>query len=313
MTDLTITVDHNITRTSEVVAAEINYIKGEASRTLLIYAIEVGKRLEEAKELVNHGEWGAWLSEKVDYSQSKAEELMKLYREFGEEDLGLFGKTAKSQTYGNLPYSKAVALLALPNEEREEFVKAIDIESATVRELREEIETYKAKLANVEDTKAAEESKEQEAEELTNKLAAAKAEAKRIKSELDKTNQANEKLAKEADKLKKKLDSAQTTLSPEQEKLMEEERLKVQSELETLNKQNTELEEERQALTNKLAAAMDTSLIETNLYFTQLQSDFEKLTTVLSRLKVNDPDKSIKVISVINAKLAEMQGIMEGF
>lgn len=44
-------------RTPFVVAAEINAINRESRKMLLKNAIEVGRRLKEAKELLNHGEW----------------------------------------------------------------------------------------------------------------------------------------------------------------------------------------------------------------------------------------------------------------
>ena len=55
-------------RNISVIADELNAIKSQTSGILtaaLSYAkrscFEIGKRLEEAKALVNHGEWGAWL------------------------------------------------------------------------------------------------------------------------------------------------------------------------------------------------------------------------------------------------------------
>ena len=63
-------MNHQITRTPAAIAAEINAIKSQTSGILcaaFAYAkqscFEIGKRLEEAKALVAHGEWGTWLSE----------------------------------------------------------------------------------------------------------------------------------------------------------------------------------------------------------------------------------------------------------
>jgi hypothetical protein len=47
-------------RTPLVIAAEINTIKRQTENILLTNAIEIGRRLKEAKELVRHWEWGKW-------------------------------------------------------------------------------------------------------------------------------------------------------------------------------------------------------------------------------------------------------------
>ena len=48
-------------RTPEVIAAEINTIKAHTRTILIRSAIEIGERLIEAKEAVDHGEWEGWL------------------------------------------------------------------------------------------------------------------------------------------------------------------------------------------------------------------------------------------------------------
>jgi len=52
-----------IERTLQGIAAEINRIKQQTCKIMLTNAIEVGKRLKEAKALLSHGEWGKWLVE----------------------------------------------------------------------------------------------------------------------------------------------------------------------------------------------------------------------------------------------------------
>ena len=65
-----------ITRTAEVIASEIVSIKETARTTLQAIAtgaaVEIGKRLKEAKSLVPYGEWGTWLKANVDYSERTA-------------------------------------------------------------------------------------------------------------------------------------------------------------------------------------------------------------------------------------------------
>ncbi|NLI93000.1 MAG: DUF3102 domain-containing protein [Peptococcaceae bacterium] len=70
-------------RTPHIIAAEINIIKQQTNKILLTNAIEIGRRLKEAKDLLKYGEWGKWLEESVNYSQSTADRLMQLFEEYG--------------------------------------------------------------------------------------------------------------------------------------------------------------------------------------------------------------------------------------
>lgn len=47
----------SIERTPLIIAAEINMINQQTKKALLTGAVEIGKRLKEAKALVPHGEW----------------------------------------------------------------------------------------------------------------------------------------------------------------------------------------------------------------------------------------------------------------
>src|SRR5690554_982024 len=98
-------------RSAVVIAAEINQIKDQTRKMVLFNAIEIGRRLVEAKQYVSHGEWGQWLQESVDFSQSTANNLMRIFEEYGSNQMALFGDNAKSEVLGNLSYTQAVALL----------------------------------------------------------------------------------------------------------------------------------------------------------------------------------------------------------
>ena len=124
-------------RTLGVVEMEIRVIQHQTGQAILNGAIEMGRRLEEAKAMVGHGEWGPWLK-KMGYSQSNANNLMRVFREYGSTQQSLFGAESKSQTFGSLTFSKALSLLAIPDEEeRERFVTENDVEHMSVRELNE--------------------------------------------------------------------------------------------------------------------------------------------------------------------------------
>ena len=124
-----------VVRTVDVVAAEIRAL----TASMLSNVIEIGRRMYEAKELLPHGEFGRWLEEQTGYSTSTASNFMRLYKEYGAEQGNLFGPEIKCQTFGKLSYSKALALLSVPAEEREEFVQQHDVEAMSTRELQKAI------------------------------------------------------------------------------------------------------------------------------------------------------------------------------
>ncbi|WP_336761775.1 DUF3102 domain-containing protein [Paenibacillus sp. USHLN196] len=130
-------------RTIETIAIEINTIKDQTKKIFLQGSIEIGRRLTEAKEMMPHGEWMNWLADSVDYSQSTANNLMKVFKEYGSDQLTLFGDNADSQALGSLSYTQAVALLGIPAEEREAFVQDNDVDTMSTRELAEAVKARK--------------------------------------------------------------------------------------------------------------------------------------------------------------------------
>ena len=130
-------------RSREEIACEINVIKANVLRTALQGAIDVGRLLCEAKEVVAHGEWGAWLAANVDFSESKAQSLMRRYKEFGDGQIDMITGTSDLDFFSFLSDSQMDALLALPKPERREFVEEHreELESGemSVRDLKKEI------------------------------------------------------------------------------------------------------------------------------------------------------------------------------
>ncbi len=127
------------TRDIEVIAAEINNIKEQTRIMVLNNSVEIGRRLVEAKSIIQHGQWGAWLEESVNYSQRTANNLMRIFEEYGSNQISLFG-ASNSQAFANLSYSQAVALLGIPDiEEREAFIKENNVEDMSSRELQQVI------------------------------------------------------------------------------------------------------------------------------------------------------------------------------
>ena len=131
-------------RAPEVIVAEIWTL----NRSQLVNWIETGRKLCELKESVPYGEFGKWVKE-AGYSTTKANNLMRLYTEFGAAQGNLFGTDVEDfQTYGKLQYSQAVALLDIPSEERDAFMAEHNVEEMSVRELQQAIrERDEAKAA----------------------------------------------------------------------------------------------------------------------------------------------------------------------
>ncbi|WP_434509559.1 DUF3102 domain-containing protein [Desulfitobacterium sp. AusDCA] len=126
-------------RTPLVIAAEINTIRHQTGKILLAGAIEIGRRLKEAKDLLPHGEWGKWLEDSVNYSQSRAEKLMRVFDAYGTQQPASLDTGAQAQALSNLNYSQAFILLGVPEEERAQFIAEIDVESMSTRELQKAV------------------------------------------------------------------------------------------------------------------------------------------------------------------------------
>lgn len=90
----------------ETITEEIIFYKNVGGQAV----IEIGRRLTEAKVQLKHGEWLPWLREKVEFSETSAQNFMRIAREYGNTHL-----------VGDLGASKALVLLALPASERENF------------------------------------------------------------------------------------------------------------------------------------------------------------------------------------------------
>lgn len=135
-------------RTADTIATEINSIKRQTQKIMLASSIEIGKRLTEAKDMIDHGAWGKWLQDNVNYSERTAQNLMRVYDQYGDK----FGMTEMDSLFASdapnvfeeLSYTQALALLSLPTDaEREEFVKENDVASMSTRELQEAIKARK--------------------------------------------------------------------------------------------------------------------------------------------------------------------------
>lgn len=121
-------------RSIEIVTAEITMIRDNARKVFLESVIQIGTRLEEAKQMVPQGEWTAYLTDKLGYKPSTAQNYMRIAREFGGGQVSLTGKTA-ADAFGQLSYSQILPLLGMAEEEREELAEENDLPSMSSREI----------------------------------------------------------------------------------------------------------------------------------------------------------------------------------
>lgn len=252
-------------RTIGMVTQEINQLTAQAQRLILGHAIEIGRRLTEAKQMLSHGEWGKWLKEEIHYSKSSANNMMRIFDAYGSTQLGLFGPEANSQTFGDLEYSKALALLSVPAEEREQFAQEVDAEHISVRQLK----------AAIQERDAA----QKQAAEAAAEWELAKDALRKKEKAIQLANQRLEASASEADSLRKEneqlrqrpVDVAveQIDAAPEQLKAAEEKgRAAAEEAL------RTELEQ----------AQADRVLLEVDVLFRQMQEQSNALQALLDRL-----------------------------
>lgn len=227
-------------RTVETVTLEIRTLQRQAQQIMLGYAVEIGRRLEEVKAILPHGQWGDYLKNEVDYSQSTANNFMRIYREYGAAQQSLFGGEAKSQAFANLTYTKALRLLAIPNEEeREQFMAEHDVEGMSNRELdkalKEREEALEAAAAAQEEAQGLRREADRLREELTGQAQVYKAKLTSAEIEAKQAREAQEKATAKAQRLQDALSEANTAAQA-----AEAEHAKMLQELEELRNRPAE-------------------------------------------------------------------------
>lgn len=295
----------NTAQNADQIAYEINFIKQQTLETVLTASVQIGERLCNAKELVPHGQWSTWLKEKVDYSQSTADNLMRIYKEYGDEQISLSGKS-KSQTFANLTYSQAVALFALPEHEREEFVESNDVTDMTTKELKEAIAAKKEAIK-------AQESAEKEAAALKRELDTLKNSAdkqdnrfkkqvKQAKIENDSLKSTNNNLLTENDKLKSELEAANIKMqeiAAKPAELSEDEKEEIRRQVEekysgqieqltldaeTAKQRAEQIAVEKAELERKAAHMANSDLIKIQTMFEQMQTQLKGMKVLIEKL-----------------------------
>ena len=288
-------------RTLPVIASEILYIESQVAKTALDGAIQIGIKLKEAKEKVDHGQWEDWCSENLNYSKSKAEKMMKIATEYGDEN----SPYAKTYMCTDLSISKALRLLQVPENDVESFAEKNDIQDMTVKELEDKIKALKQEkeYQSIEMEKEIlglqeqMEQKNDEAESLAGELAALKSQT----ADPDEITKLEEKLQKtkiRENELKEKLKAEKEARDQEIQKALEKEGDKLKAEAETAaakqieitRRDNESMAQQIKELETKIDNVSNESLMLFKLKVDQLQKIYQECQEAAT--ETPDPDKT---------------------
>ena len=312
-------------RDIRTVTAEIRSLHRQAQCMVLGYAIEIGRKLKEAKTLLPYGQWGQWLREEVEFSQSTAQNFMKIFEEYGARQVSLF-VDAESQTLGNLPYTHALKLLALPAEEREEFAREHHVEDLSSRELadllrerdqaREDATRERQALTGERDAaldkaQAAEKAR-REAETLAQ---AARAQLETAKKAAEESRKALRELRENPEvpetvlaKLRAEADQAAQQAAEKQLQAAQEAEKRAEGLKKALEYKTDESRRRVEQLEKQLAAAdPDTAVFKT--WFAAIQQDFLRLREAESQVSGREAEKGQKLRNAVRALLRQQEEI----
>ena len=323
-------------RTPDIIGAEIRGLTQQAKTMTLWFGIEIGRRLTEAKEMLEHGQWLAYLKEQTEFSRSSAGRLMTLYKEYGAAQTSLFGAESNYPTLNNLSISNALRLLAVPEDEREEFAAEHDVEHMSARELdelikqRDEAEQRAAKAEKQVQQAAAGAAKadeqyqkaKQELHLLREKLGNAEAQKAAAEKELSELRDRPVEVAVEVDE--KAVEEAVTAARAKNDAEWAEKMAKVKNELSEAGlkaeklkakiKKAEEKAEEKAAELERLKKSQTLNDPNTAVFkqiFEQVQEDFNKLHGSLLKVRASDPDTAEKLTAAVRALVDKMQGALD--
>ncbi|MFE0394734.1 DUF3102 domain-containing protein [Paenibacillus lactis] len=295
-------------RSPDVIAAEIRSIDQQARQYVLNSAIEIGKKLKEAKELVAHGEWGNWLQENVNYKQSTANNFMRIAEEY-----------ANSQALANLSYTQAVALLSVPAEERESFVQENNVTELSTRELQAVIKEKKELERQLEKAnkkaefeRLAREKLESSLQEMQQQNAMNHELAERYKAEIETAMKNGQD--DQAAEIQIKLNQTEAELVDTKKKIKEmEKQLKAkpidvpEKEVQVIEKIPVEVEQELAKLKEQIKRNENKAMAKFAVCFETVVRDFDNLLGALYEIKTTAPEEHEKYQNAVTGLLERMK------
>lgn len=241
--------------------------------------VVIGKLLVEAKNAVPHGEWGCWLEENFEYSTSTANNLMRIYAEYGEEEQISFFEENRLELFGQLNRSQAISLLQLPRDDRAEFVRTHDMSSMSVRDLDDEIARIKSENEKLLDKVLSTEKAKIEAEQERDKNKKESEKALResqstVKALREENNIAASRLNDEMEKNKKLEEQLALPLEitpEEKQKIVDEVSAEKNLEIETLK-----------GKISQLTVSLNPTVQRFSVYFESMQESFNRMQEIIT-------------------------------
>lgn len=271
-------------RSIEIVTAEINTIRDNARKVFLDAVVQIGTRLEEAKQLVPQGEWTAYLTDKLGYRPSTAQNYMRIAREFGGGQVSLTGKTA-ADAFAELSYSQILPLLGMAEEEREELAEEHDLPSMSSREIAALVKERDEAKANADKLK-------EKDKLLRSKLREANEERDKAQSSLSDATQREKDLAERLDELEKRPAEVRELTDEELDTIRREMRAEADEAV-------REAEARAHALEEKLEKVKNPAAHKVNFLFHEFRGVLERLDGALEELQASDEAAAEKFAKVI--------------
>lgn len=290
-------------RSIEIVTAEIHTIRDNVARVFMDGVVQIGRRLEEAKQLVPQGEWLAYLDKELGYKPSTAQNYMRIAREFGDGQVGLSGKTA-SDFFGNLGYSQLLPLLGLPEEEREQLAEEHDLAGMSSREIQ-------ALVRERDEAKANADKLQKDVGHLKDKLEDADKDLSdyqhRLHDEKQKTKaqaEAAKANTETAAELQRRLDALEQQAAAPRE-LTDEERAALRDEIAAEQAEAVQAAEARAAdALAKLEKVKNPAAHRVNFLFGELGEYWNRLRAALHELEQSDSEAAGKMRAAIGQAVA---------
>lgn len=271
-------------RSAEIVTAEIVMIRDNCRKVLMDSVVQIGTRLEELKQLVPQGQWTAYLTDKLGYKPSTAQNYMRIAREFGGGQVGLDGRTA-ADTFGSLGYSQLLPLLGMAEEEREELAEEHDLPSMSSREIA-------ALVKERDDAKANADRLKEKDKLLRSKLREANEERDKAQSSLSDATQREKDLAERLDELEKRPAEVRELTDEELDTIRREMRAEADEAV-------REAEARAHALEEKLEKVKNPATHKVNFLFHEFRGVLERLDGALEELQASDEAAAEKFAKVI--------------
>lgn len=303
-----------ITRKIEDVTRDIKIKTGQ----FLLDAIEIGRLLFEAKAMVEPGKWSQYIAEELPFSHSWANNYMRLYKELGQEQLSLFGD---SQTLGNLRPTQALELLAIPAEERAEFLEENNVAEMSTRELRQAIRERDEAVKAKEEADARAEEAGMQAEKQIMQLKSDAEDAKRVsdanKSRAEAAEQAKQKAEarerealEKVESLKKKLDASKAEIQRIRENPVVPEDVMRAMQQEVEEAAAKKAAEELQKKVDAAEAAAKKAAQEREAAEASAREAQEKLDKIQKSARISDPD--LMAVQVLGQQILQNWSVIMG-